>query len=194
MVRTEKAIDDAKLPRARQQTAILDAVMDGLVDQGYQQLTVEGVAARAGVHKTTLYRWWSGKPALVANALANRMVVGPVPDTGTTRGDLIAWIEVTIANYAGTRAGIALPALIGDLASTPDGVTAFREAFLAERRAGCAELVRRGISRGDLPAHTDVELFLDALAGTVFYRQLVSGVPFTTDLPGRLVDLLLGTR
>jgi AcrR family transcriptional regulator len=179
---------------ARGHAAILDAVIAGLVEHGYQRLTVEGVAARAGVHKTTLYRWWSGKPALVADALAARMATGPVPDTGTTRGDLVAWVEVTIANYTGTQAGVAMPALIGDLASTAEGVAAFRDAFLSDRRAGCAELVRRGIRRGDLPATTDVELFLDALAGTVFYRQLVSGIPITADLAPNLVDLLLGTR
>lgn len=173
---------------------ILDAVIDGLVEHGYQQLTVEGVAARAGVHKTTLYRWWSGKPALVAEALAERMKTGPVPDTGTTRGDLVAWLRVTIGNYTGTCAGVAMPALIGDLAATPDGPAAFREAFLTERRAGCAELIRRGMARGDLPCDTDMELFLDALAGTVFYRQLVSGIPITDELPQQLVDLLLGSR
>lgn len=185
---------EQRVTHPRSHAAILDAVIDGLVEHGYQRLTVEGVAARAGVHKTTLYRWWSGKPALVAEALAHRMETGPVPDTGSTRDDLVAWLRVTIANYTGARAGVAMPALIGDLAATPDGLVAFREAFLAERRAGCAELVWRGMARGDLPADTDVELFLDALAGTVFYRQLVSGVPITDMLPVRLVDLLLGPR
>jgi AcrR family transcriptional regulator len=183
-----------RVPHARSHAAILDAVIDGLIEHGYQQLTVEGVAARAGVHKTTLYRWWSGKPALVAEALAQRMLTGPVPDTGTTRGDLVAWLRVTIANYTGARAGVAMPALIGDLAATPDGLAAFRRAFLTERRAGCAELVRRGMAAGDLPADTDVELVLDVLAGTVFYRELVSGIPITDELPERLVDLLLGSR
>jgi len=185
--------DEHGARRPRHEGRILDAVIDGLVEDGYQQLTVEGVAVRAGVHKATLYRWWTGKPALVAEALAQRMDTGPVPDTGTTRGDLIAWLRVTVANYTGTQAGVAMPALIGDLAVTSHGLQAFREAFLTERRAGCAQLVRRGMARGDLPVDTDVDLFLDALAGAVFYRQLVSGVPITADLPERIADLLLGS-
>lgn len=178
--------------RPRQHARILDEVIACLVRGGYQRLTMEEVAARAGVHKATLYRWWSGKPALVAEALAQRMDTGPVPDTGSTRKDLIAWLQGTVANYTGTQAGVAMPALIGDLAATSGGVQAFRQAFLTQRRAGCAELVARAIDRADLPPTTDVELFLDAMAGTVFYRQLISGIPITKDLPERIVDLLLG--
>src|SRR5204863_5383598 len=107
------------------------------------RLTVEGIAATAHVHKSTLYRWWTDKAALVADALAEHLATGPVPDTGNTGDDLIAWLRVTIANYTATPAGVAMPALISDLASRPDGLAAFRQSFLAQRRAGCAALVRR---------------------------------------------------
>ena len=175
-------------PRDRE--GILRATIDQLAAQGYQRLTVEGVAATARVHKSTLYRWWPDKSALVADALAGHLATGPVPDTGTTRGDLIAWLRVTIANYTATPAGVAMPALISDLSSRPGGLAAFRESFLDKRRAGCEILVRRGITRGDLSADIDIELFMDALAGTVFYRQLVSGQPITDDLAERIVALL----
>jgi AcrR family transcriptional regulator len=170
----------------------MQVVIDQLASHGYQHMTIEGIAAAAGVHKATLYRWWPGKPALVAEALCAHMTVGPPPNTGTTRGDLIAWLKGTIANYTGTRAGVAMPALISDLAATPEGVTAFRQAFLTARRQGCRVLVQRGIDRGDIPAGTDIELFMDAIAGTIFYRQLVSGTPITRDLAAKIADLLLG--
>jgi AcrR family transcriptional regulator len=174
----------------RNRAAIIQATFDLLARQGYQRLTVESVAATAGVHKSTLYRWWPDKAALVADTLGSKLATGPIPDTGNTHDDLVAWLKVTIANYTATPAGVAMAALISDLAGRPGGVEAFRQAFLFKRRAGCTVLVKRGIERGDLPADTDIELFMDALAGTVFYRQLVTGLPITDDLAERIVTLL----
>jgi len=180
----------AKTRGPRSRPTILHATIEQLSIHGYQRLTVEGVAAAAQVHKSTLYRWWPDKSALVADALAAHLATGPVPDTGSTRDDLITWLRVTIANYTATPAGVAMPALISDLSARPGGLAAFRGSFLDKRRAGCAVLIQRGIRRGDLPADTDIELVMDALAGTVFYRQLVSGQPVTEDLAERIVTLL----
>ncbi|MFF0293734.1 TetR/AcrR family transcriptional regulator [Kitasatospora sp. NPDC004614] len=177
-----------KGPRSRDQ--VLDATLALLSETGYARLTVEGVATTSGVHKSTLYRWWPDKAALVADALASRMDTGPLPDTGNTRDDLTTWLRGTIANYTATPAGAAMPALIADLAGRPGALDAFRSAFLTERRANCATVIHRGITRGDLPPDTDVELFMDALAGAVFYRQLVTGLPIDPDLPARLVRIL----
>jgi AcrR family transcriptional regulator len=173
----------------RHRDRILDATISELSAHGYLRLTVEGVAGAAGIHKSTLYRWWPDKAALVADALARHLATGPIPETGNTGDDLIAWLRVTIANYTATPAGVAMPALISDLAARPDGLKAFRESFLDQRRAGCAAIIRRGITRGDLPPDTDIELLMDALAGTVFYRQLVSAQPITSDLAERIVAL-----
>ncbi|MFD8479680.1 TetR/AcrR family transcriptional regulator [Kitasatospora sp. NPDC059673] len=177
-----------KGPRSRDQ--VLDATLALLSEAGYARLTVEGVASTSGVHKSTLYRWWPDKAALVADALASRMDTGPLPDTGNTRDDLTSWLRGTIANYTATPAGATMPALIADLAGRPGALDAFRAAFLTERRTNCATVIRRGIARGDLPPDTDVELFMDALAGAVFYRQLVTGLPIDPDLPTRLVRIL----
>lgn len=175
----------------RKRDLVLRAVVDELARTSYAQLTVERIAEVSGVHKTTLYRWWSGKPELVADALATLMDTGPVPDTGSTRDDLVQWLTGTVRNYAGSSLGVAMPALISDLASTPEGLEAFRAAFLAERRANCAEVVERGVARGDLPDGLDVDLFMDTLAGAVFYRQVVTGVQVDADTAERVVDLLL---
>lgn len=178
--------------RARQHAHILDTVLASLAQDGYQRMSIEGLAARAGVNKTTLYRWWSGKAALVADALAQHMDTAPLPDTGATRADLLAWLRATAASHASIDAGITVPALIGDLAATDGASQAFLENFLARQRAGWAELVRRGIERGDLPGSTDVDLFFDVMSGTVFYRQLLCATPISEDLPERILDLLLG--
>ncbi|MFM1723069.1 TetR/AcrR family transcriptional regulator C-terminal ligand-binding domain-containing protein [Rhodococcus sp. PAM 2766] len=175
----------------RKRDLVLQTVVDELTVTPYAQLTVERIAEASGVHKTTLYRWWSGKPQLVADALAALMDTGPVPDTGSTRSDLVQWLTGTVRNYAETPLGVAMPALISDLARTPEGLGAFRGAFLAERRANCAAVIERGVARGDLPDHLDVDLFMDTLAGAVFYRQVVTGGLVDADLAERVVDLLL---
>lgn len=175
----------------RKRDLVLRTVVDELAVTPYAQLTVERIAEASGVHKTTLYRWWSGKPELVADALATLMDTGPVPDTGSTRDDLVQWLAGTVRNYAGSPLGVAMPALISDLARTPEGLAAFRGAFLADRRTNCVEVIDRGVARGDLPSDLDLDLFMDTLAGAVFYRQVVSGGLVDADLAERVVDLLL---
>lgn len=184
---------DPRCGGPRKRDLVLRTVVDQLTRTPYAQLTVERIAEVSGVHKTTLYRWWSGKAELVADALATVMDTGPVPDTGDTRTDLVRWLTGTIRNYAGSPLGVAMPALISDLASSPDGLRAFRSAFLSERRANCAEVIARGVARGDLPPDLDADLFMDTLAGAVFYRQVVTGGPVDAGTAERVVDLLLPT-
>jgi AcrR family transcriptional regulator len=179
-------------PRRRE--SILSATLQQLARQGYRDLTMESVASHAGVHKATLYRWWASKGHLVGWALGASLSTGPIPDTGNTRDDLVSWLKVTIANYTSTTAGRALPGLLNDLAGEPGTLEAFRTVFLDARRTNCAQVIRRGIGRGDIPADTDIELFMDVLAGPVFYRQLMTGTPPPHDLAERIVDLLLVGR
>jgi AcrR family transcriptional regulator len=176
-------------PRGR--AAILAATLAELGEHGYQRMTMEGVAVRAGVHKATIYRWWASKGSLVGWALGAGLSAGPAPDTGNTREDLITWLRETIANYTSTPAETALPALLSDLAAEPGTLEGFRRSFLGARRANCAITITRGVERGDIPPDVDVGLFMDVLVGTVFYRQLVSGEPIDENLAERLVDLLL---
>jgi AcrR family transcriptional regulator len=179
-------------PRGRE--AILSATLAELGEHGYQRMTMEAVAARAGVHKATIYRWWASKGSLVGWALGAGLSAGPVPDTGNTREDLVAWLRETITNYTSTPAETALPALLSDLAAEPGTLEGFRRSFLGARRANCAVSITRGVERGDIPPDVDVGLFMDVLVGTVFYRQLVSGEPIDEGLAERLVDLLLAGR
>ncbi|MFJ5841713.1 TetR/AcrR family transcriptional regulator [Streptomyces shenzhenensis] len=187
-----------KSPKAdtgpRRRESILAATLEQLGERGYRDLTMEGVAARAGVHKATLYRWWASKGHLVGWALGASLSTGPIPDTGNTREDLVSWLNVTIANYTSTAAGSALPGLLNDLAREPGTLEAFRAVFLDERRANCTRVIHRGIARGDIPADVDIELFMDVLAGPVFYRQLMTGSPPPRNLAEQIVDLLLSGR
>jgi len=175
----------------RRDDAILEATIELLAEVGYHGLTMEAVAARARVGKATVYRRWSSKGALVGEAMARHLSVAPVPDTGSVRGDLLAAIATTIANYTETVAGVVIPAVATDLSRDPELLAAFRAQFLNPRRAASAEVLERAIARGELPADLDIPLVMDVWAGTIFYRVLISGEPIGPGFAEQLADLVL---
>ncbi len=171
--------------------AILTAALELVNELGYAATTIEGIAAKAGVGKTTIYRWWPSKGALLGEALASRLRKGPEPETGDLRRDLIRTIQVTLENFTGDGAEMVLLAFAAHVERDDDLLASFRENFLAERRRHGHELLGRAIARGDLPADTDVDLVMDIWAGTIFYRGFITGAPFEADLPTKLTALLL---
>lgn len=112
-------------PRGRPRSAeahraILEATLDLLAEVGYGRLTIEGVAARAGVGKTTIYRRWPSKPALVV-AVAERLAEKVRrPDTGSTRRDLVLLLRDIIDVFTTTMAGRIVPGMIAEMAERPD--------------------------------------------------------------------------
>jgi AcrR family transcriptional regulator len=170
--------------------AIVESAWELLSEVGYHALSIEGVAERAGVGKATIYRWWPSKGALVAEALASHMTIGPDPSTDNSRRDMTASIHATIENYSGTIAGVALPALVADLVFDKEAYQSFVQNFLKPRRTAAATVIHDAISRGDLPDDTDVNLMLDMWSGTVFYRVLLSTEPIGDDLAERITDIL----
>ncbi|WP_053206123.1 TetR/AcrR family transcriptional regulator [Jiangella muralis] len=164
---------------ARSHKRIVDCTVAELERVGYYELTIEGVAQAAGVSKATIYRWWPSKPSLVAEAIASSLDHDMAPETDDVERDLLAAIQTTIDNFGGSLGGIALPALVADLAHDAAGYRAFYEGFLKPRRAASAAVIRRAIDEGLLAPDTDAELTLDLWAGAVFYRILISRQPVT---------------
>lgn len=179
---------------ARVHDAIIDSTYAELAEVGYGRLTIQRVAARAGVGKATVYRWWGCKGELVGEALARRLDVTPVPDTGDTRAELIAGLMATARNYGGPVDGVEVAALATDLRTDPALLAAFREQFLAPRRAAISAVLARGVERGDLPESIDDALVQDIFAGTIFYRYLMSGSSIPRSVVVDLVDLVLSGR
>jgi AcrR family transcriptional regulator len=172
--------------------SILEAAIELFTELGYDGLCVEGVAARAGVSKATIYRRYPGKVDLViaaAEALG-RSVKGPSPDTGSLRDDLRALGFGYRRLLEDSEAGRAIPALIVARHRDPELAAAHR-AFVAARRAEVAGIVRRGVERGEIDAESDVELAVDLLVGPLFYRILVNGDTPAPDYVERLVDAVL---
>lgn len=191
MLKPDRANGDRRRPQPRSLRAILGATLSLLSENGYHDLTMEGVASRAGVGKQTIYRWWSSKGELVGDAIAAHLDLTPIPDLGDTRAELVRAVEGTIANYADTHLGVTVPALAADLARDPQLLSSFRRHFLQPRRELAAAVIFRAVARGELPPAIDPELLCDIWAGAVFYRVLVSGEPIERDLAERLVDVVL---
>lgn len=164
-------------PRSRRaHDAIIEATVELLAAVGYGDMSIEAIAERAGVGKSTIYRWWPSKGALAGEALALGLNRGPEPPTGSTREDLIRTIEVTIGNYSDSNAAMSiLPALVAHLERDPELLQAFRHSFLEPRRQNGRALIASAVERGDLPEDVDPDLLMDIWAGAIFYRSLVSG-------------------
>lgn len=169
--------------------AILDATLELFAELGFEGLSVEGVAGRAGVSKATIYRRYPSKIDLVMAACENLVdaSVAPPPDTGSLRGDIEGIIDNLLRVVTGTVAGRALPQMISETVRTPELAAAHR-AFVAERRKIAIAAVQRGIDRGEVRAGADVEVAADLVAGPVFYRHLVSGAPLDRRFVAELVE------
>jgi AcrR family transcriptional regulator len=171
--------------------AILQAAVDLLADEGYGGVTMEGVASRAGVGKATVYRRWSCKSALVVDAVTTcQERSGPPPDTGSARDDLLVFVRGFMHHLRTSDAGRVMPALVAELARSPELAVAFREGFVQPRRAKVLEAVRRGVERGEVRPDVDPELIADGVVALLMHRFLVTGMEIDDDLPQRVVDTL----
>jgi AcrR family transcriptional regulator len=167
---TEDAGVDPRVARTRD--AVLQAVRELLREEGYAGITIEGVARRAGIARTTIYRHWSSSAQLVSDAFEASLAQRVPADTGDLRQDLIAELTQLAHRLRDEAWGGALCTLID--ASGRDAELAELKAQTCDRRRQLlVEIVERGKARGELPAETDVQLLVDRLVGPLFYRHLV---------------------
>jgi AcrR family transcriptional regulator len=176
---------------ARADGAILSATLGLMAEHGVRDLRMDDVADRAGVGKATIYRRYRSKDELVTAAIARLVSDIPVPDTGSTRSDLLALMRDAVAVYAGPVAAGVMPSLVEAMRRSPELARATRDGFLAGRRAALRAVLDRGVERGDLRRDLDVELALDVLGGPLFYRLLITGGPIDEGLASGVVDLIL---
>jgi AcrR family transcriptional regulator len=163
-----------------------------LAEEGYSRLSMEGVAARAGVGKTTIYRRWPCKSDLVVHSL--RCVSAEqdlAPDTGRIRDDLVFFMRQMVDKLRRSEAGRIMPGLLVELARNPELARTFRQGFIEPRRALVIEALRRAIDRGEIRADVDLDLVVDATVAVFQHRLMVTGMAIDDDMPERLVDLLL---
>lgn len=184
-------------PRSeRAHQAILKSTLDFLEkkENGFADLTIEYVAAQAGVGKATVYRWWPTKAALVADAFASSVTQKlHFPDTGSLFQDMSQQMN-QLVKILRSRRGHILSAILGAGQSDRTLISAFRERFLKPRRSEAYATLQRGIVRGELPANVDLDPVLDALYGPLYMRFLIGHSSLTPKFVDQLCELVLNGR
>jgi AcrR family transcriptional regulator len=175
--------------------AILRTAMEVIAERGVHGLTVEGVAARCGVAKTTIYRRWRSKEALALAALVGMVDQQPERPRGLgdTRAELVAFVLRLITALGSTLVGRVIHGLVSDLASDPQLARAFREQVVARRAAELDCILERGVERCEVRPDARTEIAMDLLLGPVYYRLLLSGMPLTREFAEGVVDAFLAS-
>jgi AcrR family transcriptional regulator len=169
--------------------AILTATLEILDEAGFEDLTVEAVAARSGAAKTAVYRRWPSKVPLVVEALTRSGPRFEVPDTGSLRTDLIAlWRGVAAGGQRSVER--LLPVVTTYLDSGDELMDQLRDRYFGPRLRASQAVIARAAARGEIRADADPELAFDLLFGPLAYRWL-RGSPPDEDTISRLTDLAL---
>ena len=170
---------------------LLEAALELLGEGGYASLTMEAVAARAGVGKATLYRRWSSKEQLVVDALATLTEPPERVEHAGVRDQLVGLLEA-VRRKAGSRAGQIFPRLIGDAADNPELMRRYREQVLEPRRRRFVAALEQGVEQGLVRPDVDLEHATDLLVGPMAYRNLIrNDPPPGPELAARIVDDVL---
>ena len=163
---------------AESHAAILQAALELVVEDGLRGTTIEGIAARAGVGKTTIYRRWRTKEELFMEALKTVAFALPDPDTGSLRGDVEGILAFNL-EHATRKAALLMPRLMVEAADDPDLFAVMQSVLVEPRREVLRTILRRGVERGEMRDDIDPETAIDLLIGPFIYAVLVTGA----DLP-----------
>jgi AcrR family transcriptional regulator len=177
---------------ALREEAILRATLNLLAESGYDQLTIDAVAARARCSKATIYRRWQGKATLVTTAV-RRYAGQPgaaAADTGSLRSDLLATLQAMRSSLLGQDAALILGLLVA-MRRDPELASAVRDQVLDAKREAFGTAVARAIARGDVPAATDTALLAEICSAVLLSRLLVTGEPLDDAFVRHLVDAVL---
>ena len=171
--------------------AILAAAFAVFAECGFDGITVEGVAARAGVGKGTIYRRYPGKlDLIIAASQYFAQEREPAIDTGTIAGDLRALIDRLIGVFTSSPVGTAMPMLIAERRRIPE-LAAAHDEITATKRERNRAVIERAIARGELRADADPELVIDMYVSPVLYRFLVTDLPLDAKFASSVVDTVV---
>ncbi len=171
---------------ARVRSAVLDATSELLTEVGYEKMSMEEVASRAGVHKTTVYRRWPTKAKLVFDVVSDQAEVSiPMPNSGDLLTDLEALARNVVANLNSVGGGQRARTLVA-AAATSTELTDGMHAFWAHRFAASNVIVERAIERGELPPDSDPTLIIQTLVGPIWLRALLTGEPISNEFADQI--------
>ncbi len=171
--------------------AIRRAALQLLAEVGYDGVTMDRVAARAKAGKATIYRRWPSKLALVVDAITMSAEQSmPVPDTGSFRTDMLAFLS-SFRDAIGDDRGRILAELVSEMPRNSELRDALRNGLLAQRKAASDVIAQRGISRGEINAETDRAVLMELGPALVLQRILLSGEPVDVGFMERIVNDLI---
>lgn len=183
---------DPRIKRSRR--LVLEAALDELAEAGYGAFTIDSVSQRCGVARSTIYRHWPDKLAVISDAfeVLNRQPGGPgdMPDA-SARDRVYAIVEHLAEAFQTKPFGPLLPALVAGSERNPD-VAEFFHAYAARRRAGLEKAIRDCVEAGEAREEVDPGLAAFALAGAVVYCRLMTAMPLPPSRASDLVDVVLG--
>jgi AcrR family transcriptional regulator len=170
---------------------ILEAAYELMNQTGFNDLTIEAIAARAEVGKPTIYRRWSSKAHLVMDAFL--AAINPeltFPDSGSVKEDIRLQMQQLVKVLL-SPPGQIIAMLIGGGQTDTELIEAFRDNWLMPRRKVASEVFDKGVERGELRSDVDVEVAIDALYSPLFYRLLLRHAPLTEDFVDELADVVM---
>jgi AcrR family transcriptional regulator len=174
----EVARDDGarsrQLRTERVRDKVLAAAGELALEGGLAAATMEAIAARAGVSKRTLYKYWPSRGAVVLEGFMRSAATSwSLPENGTVAESLEALVVAAVDLFTKTSAGPLMRSLVADAQSQDEIALAIRDQWLRPRRAVAADLIRKAIGDGEFRADLDVEVVLDLLFAPVYYRLLL---------------------
>ncbi|WP_165422888.1 TetR/AcrR family transcriptional regulator [Ktedonosporobacter rubrisoli] len=182
-------------PRSLQaQQDIFAATLSSLATQGFEAMSVDAIAAKAGVGKQTIYRWWPSKEALVIDVIKNlQQTYNPVIDTGSLRQDLIMMFTNTFQMMSDPDARGFLIQGLAMMTNHPEIYQTFRDQVVTPRLWQAEQVIRRAQERGEVRQDIDASEVIGLLAGPLWYHLLLdtNGIPLAPGLIERLVDAVL---
>jgi TetR/AcrR family transcriptional regulator, regulator of autoinduction and epiphytic fitness len=182
---------DPRIERSRQ--VILHAALQELGEVGHGTFTIESVAARAGVGKSTIYRHWPDKIALIADAFeASHQHAAPAINGLGARDALERLLRHVAQVLTDPVLGAPIPALI-EGAERDQQLREFRHRYSELRRQSLTRLISQGVADGEFDAPTDPELAVQVLLGPIFYQRLLTSQPFDPARVGELITMALGS-
>jgi len=192
----ESTIEEPRRPGrprdARADQAILDATLALVAEVGFEAMSMEGIAARAGVGKTTIYRRWASKEDVVVDAVRRVHAEAPIVDTGSLRDDLLALARS--AQQGSPQAALEglLPRFLGEAATNPALFAAYQDAIIAPRVGRFTALIEHAQARGEIRTDLDAGVVVDLLTGALISRLLITGrlAPPPLDFIEQVIDTL----
>ncbi|HVN12498.1 MAG TPA: TetR/AcrR family transcriptional regulator [Kineosporiaceae bacterium] len=179
-------------PLPATEARILAATREILAEGGVRSLTVEGVAVRAGVAKTTIYRRYRHRDDLALAVLIDMVrTVTALPDVADVRTELVSVLRATLDVLRTTLMGRVMQGLVSELAVDPRLSEAFRDQVVALRVTEVGRVLARGAERGELRPDLDIGLVHELLFGPIYYRLFLSGEPLEPSFADRIVDAVM---